>query len=132
MGLFDVLKICGAAVLAITLSAVLKNRSSPLAPYLTQITALTVFITVITSLVPLVSFIRSLITKAKVEFELFGLLMSAVAVAIVCQVVSDICKSNGENSLASAVEFAGNAEIIIISLPLLGGLINTAFEVLGV
>lgn len=119
-------------MLAVTLSAVLKNRSSPLAPYLTQITALTVCITAVTSLIPLVAFIKSLISKAKVEFEIFGLLMSAAAVAIVCQVVSDICKSNGEVSLANAVEFAGNVEIIIISLPLLGGLINTAFEVLGV
>lgn len=119
-------------MLAVTLSAVLKNRSSPLAPYLTQITALTVCITAVTSLIPLIAFIKSLISKAKVEFEIFGLLMSAAAVAIVCQVVSDICKSNGEVSLANAVEFAGNVEIIIISLPLLGGLINTAFEVLGV
>ena len=132
MDLFDALKVCGAAVLAITLAAVLKNRASPLAPYLTQIATLTVFITTVTSLVPLVAFIKSLINKAKVEFEIFGLLMSAAAVAIICQVVADICKSNGEASLANAVEFAGNAEIIIISLPLLGGLINTAFEVLGV
>ena len=126
------MKICGAVILSVTLTAVLKNRSSPLASYLTQITALTVFITTITSLVPLITFIRSLITKAKVEFELFGVLMSAAAVAIVCQVVSDICKSNGENSLANAVEFAGNAEIIIISLPLLASLMDSAFEVLGV
>ncbi len=129
--MFDILKICGAALLAVTLAAVLKNRSSPIAPYLTQIASLTIFITVITSLVPLISFIKSLITKAETEYEIFGLLMSTASVAIVCQAVSDICKSNGENSLANAVEFAGNAEIMIISLPLLGTLVNSAFEVLG-
>ena len=130
--MFDILKICGAALLALTLAAVLKNRASPIAPYLTQIASLTVFITVITSIVPLIAFIRSLINKAEVEYELLGLLMSAASVAIICQIVSDICKSNGESSLASAVEFAGNAEIIVISLPLLGTLVNSAFEVLGV
>ena len=49
--MFDILKICGAALLALTLAAVLKNRASPIAPYLTQIASLTVFITVITSFV---------------------------------------------------------------------------------
>lgn len=130
--MFDVLKICGAALLAVTLAAVLKNRASPVAPYLTQIASITVFITAVTSLVPLISFIKALINRAEVEYEVLGLLMSTASVAIVCHAVSDICKSNGESSLANAVEFAGNAEIIIISLPLLGTLVNNAFEVLGV
>lgn len=58
--------------------------------------------------------------------------MTVVAVAIICQTVCDVCKDNGENTLASVVEFAGNAEIILLSLPIIKKLLDTAFEAMSI
>ena len=51
------LKICGAAVITIILSAILKNRGSHLTPYLSEITAILIISSAVTALVPLFNFI---------------------------------------------------------------------------
>jgi stage III sporulation protein AD len=130
--LFNIYKLCGAAIIALVISIVLKNRSSSLSPYLTQITAITIAVSVISSLYPLVSFIKGLIGGGSFQYNMFDLLIKATMIAIICQVVYDICKENGENMLASVIEFAGNAEIMLLSLPLINTLLKDAFEALNV
>lgn len=128
----DLLKLCGAAILAVILAALLKNRNSAISPYITEITAILIISSVIAALVPLISFIKRLISDGYVSYDVTATLLKGAVIAIVCQTVYDICKENGENMLASAVEFAGNAEIILLSLPLLTSLIKDAFELLKI
>ncbi len=128
----SVYKICGAAIIAVILSTVLKNRSSAVAPYLTEITSILIISSIITALFPLVSFIKGLMSNGAINYDVFETLIKSAIIAIVCQVVYDLCKENGENMLASAVEFAGNAEIILLSLPLVSGLLKDTFEMLNV
>lgn len=128
----NVYKICGAAIIAVVLSVILKNRSSSLAPFLTEITGILIISSVISALLPLVTFIKDLISKGSVQYDLFNTLIKAAVIALVCQVVYDICKENGENMLASVIEFAGNAEIILLSLPLITALLKDTFEALNV
>ena len=126
------MKICGAALISVILAQILKNRGSSLSGHLTEITAITILISVIASLSPLISFVRGLITGGDSKTDVITLLMTVVAVAIICQTVCDVCKDNGENTLASVVEFAGNAEIILLSLPIIKKLLDTAFEAMSI
>ena len=126
------MKICGAALISVILAQILKNRGSSLSGHLTEITAITILISVIASLSPLISFVRGLITGGDSKTDVITLLMTAVAVTILCQTVCDVCKDNGENTLASVVEFAGNAEIILLSLPIIKKLLDTAFEAMSI
>ncbi len=128
----SIYKICGAAIIALVISAVLKNRSSSVAPYLTEITSILIISSIITTLLPLVTFIKGLAADGAVKYDVFETLIKSAVIATVCQVVYDLCKDNGENMLASAVEFAGNAEIILLSLPLVSGLLKDTFEMLSV
>ena len=128
----SIYKICGAAIISVVLSVVLKHRSSSVAPYLTEITAILITSSTITALFPLISFVKELISDGGIKYDVLETLIKAAVTAIVCQVVYDLCKENGENMLATAVEFAGNAEIILLSLPLLSGLIIDTFEMLSI
>ncbi len=130
--MFSIMKICGAALISVILAQILKNRGSSLSGHLTEITAITILISVIASLSPLISFVRGLITGGDSKTDVITLLMTVVAVAIICQTVCDVCKDNGENTLASVVEFAGNAEIILLSLPIIKKLLDTAFEAMSI
>ena len=128
----DILKLCGASVIAVILSVILKNRSSPLAPFLTEITAVLIISSVISALIPFVSFIKGILSDGGVKYDVLGTLLKTCVITIVCQTVYDICKENGENMLANAVEFAGNVEIMLLSLPLITGLIKDTFSILNV
>lgn len=128
----SIYKICGAAIIALIISAVLKNRSSAVAPYLTEITSILIISSIITALFPLISFVKGLMADGAIKYDVFETLIKSAMIATVCQVVYDLCKENGENMLASAVELAGNAEIILLSLPLISGLLKDTFEMLNV
>lgn len=130
--MYSILKICGAAIISVVLAQVLKNRGSSLSGHLSEITGVTILISVIASLSPLISFVRELITGTEGSSDVIPLLMTVVAIAIVCQTVCDICKDNGENTLSSVVEFAGNAEIILLSLPIIKKLLDTAFGAMAI
>ncbi len=127
----NIYKICGAAIIATVLSIVLKNRSSSIAPYLTEITSVIIISSVISALLPFVTFVKGLLSGSAVKYDIFDILIKSAVIAVVCQVVYDICKENGENMLASVVEFAGNAEIILLSLPMITVLLKNAFEELN-
>ena len=128
----SIYKICGAAIISLIISAVLKNRSSAVAPYLTEITSILIISSIITALFPLISFVKGLMADGAIKYDVFETLIKSAMIATVCQVVYDLCKENGENMLASAVELAGNAEIILLSLPLISGLLKDTFEMLNV
>ncbi len=125
------LKICASAVIAVVLSAVLKRRESVISQYIGEITALTIIFSVISSLIPLVNFIRNSVQVQDGE-RFISSLLSACSIAVICQTVSNLCRSSGENSLASAVELAGNAEIILLSLPYLSEILKAVFGGLGI
>ena len=128
----NVIRICGAAVLTVVLSAILKSRGSHLTPYLSEITAILIISGAVTSLVPLFNLIKTLISKGSVTSDVYGTLIKALFIGAICHVIYDLCKENGENMLASAVEFTGNAEIILLSLPLITSLLNDSFKLLEI
>lgn len=123
---------CGASLIAVILSTILKNRNSSITPFLSEITAILIISSVISALIPFVSFIKGLLSDGAVKYDVLGTLLKACVITIVCQTVYDICKENGENMLANTVEFAGNAEIMLLSLPLITVLIKDTFAILKV
>ena len=126
----EIYKVCGAAIIALTLTAVLKSHGSSLSPYLTQISAIVILISTISALIPIVSFINSLIKGTSSAKANVQIILTASAIALMCKTVSDLCKENGENMLKNAVEFAGNAQIILLALPMIKELLTKSMEVL--
>ena len=124
----EIMKICGIALIAAVLGAILKNRGSSIAPYISQITAVVIFITAITALIPLFEFIFGLENGNNTSY--ITLLCTAAGISFIARIMGDICKENGENMLKGAVDFAANAEILALSVPLLGELLKIAREIL--
>lgn len=123
LDLVNIYKICGLALLTVIIVSVLKNQKSPITNYLSEVSAVTILICVLTSISPVISLINTLAGKTE-NPDVIYILLKACAIAVICQIVSDICKENGENTLSSAVDFAANAEIILLSLPIMTTLIN--------
>lgn len=54
------------------------------------------------------------------------LLMKALGIALTTELCADICRDCGESALGSGIEFAGKAEILLLSLPLMKQIMETA------
>ncbi len=54
-----------------------------------------------------------------------NLMFKILAITLIAQAVSDICRDNGENALASACEFAAKAVVLTLVFPLFEAVIDT-------
>ena len=132
MELGEILRACGIALIALSLCAVLKAKSVALAPYLTQTAALSIVITSLSALIPLFAFIKELSGQANINVSYIETMTLAGGIAFIGKITADICKENGENMLKSAVEFAANAQLLLITLPLLKELMVISEEILNI
>ncbi len=126
----EIYKVCGLAVIALTTTAVLKNRGSSLSPYVPQITAIMIFTTAITALIPLIDFIKSLISGENGETQLISIILTATVIALISRAVSELCRESGEIMLKNAIEFSANAEIMLLCLPIIKDILSTAGAIL--
>ncbi len=58
------------------------------------------------------------------------IMIKALGIGLVTRFASDTCRDAGEGSLASKVELAGKAEILILGFPLIKDVINIALSFL--
>ena len=128
----DIYKACGLAVIAIAITAVLKNRGSEISRYIPQITGIVILITAIGTVAPLISYIKGLLRGSNVSSNAISIIINASVIALVCRTVSEICRENNEIMLKNAVEFAGNAEIILLSLPVIKDLLSLTQTILKI
>lgn len=132
MELGEILRACGIALIALSLCAVLKAKSVALSPYLTQTAALSIVMTSLSALIPLFAFIKELSGQANINVSYLETMTLAGGIAFIAKITADICKENGENMLKSAVEFAANAQLLLITLPLLKELMVISEEILNI
>ena len=128
----EILRACGIALIALSLCVVLKAKSVALAPYLTQTAALSIVITSLSALIPLFAFIKDLSGQANINVSYLETMTLEGGIAFIAKITADICKENGENMLKSAVEFAANAQLLLITLPLLKELMVISAEILNI
>ena len=57
-------------------------------------------------------------------------LMKALGIGYITSITETICSDAGENTLAAAVELAGKAQLILLSLPLILSLLEVASQFL--
>ncbi len=58
------------------------------------------------------------------------ILLKSLGIAMLTHICAGVCRDSGESSIAGYVELFGKIEIVLISLPLLRELIDTALKLL--
>ena len=60
-----------------------------------------------------------------------GILMKALGVAFLTETAAAVCRDSGEGGLATWVETAGKLEILLLSFPLIRGVMDTVVALVG-
>ncbi len=81
-----------------------------------------ILIAVISMLSPSVEAIVELTDSAGLDEGYAAILLKALAVCYITQLSADCCRDAGENAIASKIELAGKAAIVVISLPVFASL----------
>lgn len=121
--------VCAFAVAAAGIIAVIKQLRPELSNLAVAAAGVLVFVYITEGILPFIEFIKSVAAETGVE-SYFTLMLKALAVSLCCKMSADICRDCGETTLASRVELAGKAGIVIISLPIVQQLLGIAKDML--
>ena len=119
----DILRIGGTALCGAMLAVLIKHTRPEFSPMVSAAASVILLSSAIITLSPLADYIRSL-TKNTVFGGYVGVLLKSLGITLASSSVSDICRDMGEGSIASKVELAAKAEIMLLSMPLVERMIK--------
>ncbi len=127
------MELFGTLALAMTaaFSAVaLKKYAPETSVVIVVAAAAAILLSVLSQITPIIHELNSLLSKAQLNASYGEVLLKTIGICLVCQFTSDACRDAGQSAIASKVELAAKTTIVILSLPLLEGLITVVSSLL--
>lgn len=123
--LLDVfLKVCGTAILFVIVAAVINEVGRGAKLPLKLSGPVLLYGGVLVLIVPLIARLRAL--SEGYALAAYGeVMLKSLGIALLSQIVADLCRDAGESTVASVVEMAGKAVILLLAFPLVESLLKT-------
>lgn len=125
----NVVTVCAVAVLLTVIIVYFKQVRSDFALPLVLVCSFVLLKNTLSLLLVNYEFINSVLNGSAVG-EYSGILMKTLGISLTVQTASDICRDAGESAIASKIELFGKAEMLIISIPLIKKILETAQEII--
>ena len=119
----DSIKVCGIVICALSVLLMFKNLRSEYSLFIRIILTLGVAIVTTALIYPILSYVCEISSGTALEKHLPSLI-KALGIAISVQITADICKDAGEDAIGSRIYLFGQAEILIISIPIIKSLLS--------
>ena len=123
------LKLCGGALLCVIAALLIKSAKGEALP-LQWAGILVLCGSSLALWQPVLSWLSELCGALGLG-ETSKLLFKGLGVGVLTQLCADLCRQSGEGMLASGVEMAGRAELLLLCLPMLQEVVELAGELLG-
>ncbi len=120
-----------AVIIAAVLSVMLKKYNPEISMLVAVGAGVVVFALILSKISPALNQVNSLLTRAGMPVEYGGILLKSLGICFLCQFSSDACKDAGQSALASKVELAGKLMIVLIALPMIEDITQTAVGIIG-
>ncbi len=125
----DSIRICMLALTGVTAITLVKKWSSDFLPLLRLCMAILLSAVLLSLAAPTVAYIKSLTETGGIS-GYAAVLLRALGVAVLTECCAELCRESGEGGIATGVELAGRLEILLLSLPLIGEILDTAKQLL--
>ncbi len=110
--------IVGAGITAAAIATVLRRLNGEFGLFVSLAASLVILYTVITSIHPLIELVNELSEETGTQSAYIGIMMKALAVCIITRLASECCRDSGEGAIASKIELAGKAAVLLVAVPL--------------
>lgn len=128
MEIFKILAIC---IITAVLAVVLKQQKGEYSLMVALAGGTVVILYIIKGVLSPIEYINDRLLKSGINTEYFAVALKALGISYVTGFIADICRDSGQASLASKAELAGKCAIFIISVPLIGAVLDTALSLLA-
>ena len=86
---------------------------------------------VLEQLSPVLEQLRSTMELTGLTRDYAAILFKAVGICLLTQLAGDVCRDSGESSIASKIELAGRAAILLTAMPLIQEVLAWAWELMN-
>lgn len=71
------------------------------------------------------NFVQTLQKRIPISSMYIKILLKLLAIAYICQIVSDLCEDLGYHSISFQIETIGKLSILVLSIPIINSLLET-------
>ncbi len=118
------IRLAGIAVCCVFCSVLLKDKNRVIAVFVSVFGALLIFSETLAELKEITLKLNSISREISSVGSYLKLMIKVLIITLLTQVVSDICRDNGENALASVTEASSKVIVIVLVLPLFEAVIT--------
>lgn len=86
---------------------------------------------VLEQLSPVLEQLRNTMELTGLTGDYAAILFKAVGICLLTQLAGDVCRDSGESSIASKIELAGRAAILLTAMPLIQEVLAWAWELMN-
>lgn len=127
----NIVGICAVAIVSAILALTIKKTTPQISLVITIAAGVIIFAAILSFIPQTLSKIQKLVSATGMNTEYGGILFKSLGICFLCQFASDTCKDAGQTSLASKVELVGKLMIVIMALPLVEYITQTAATLIG-
>lgn len=124
------LKVYGIAILAAMLCLLLKKWNAETATLVKVVGGIVICGISLGAISPIINYMYELSQMSGMN-EQISVLLRVLFVAVITHVAANVCRDCGEATLAGYAELGGKIEILLLSLPLIEGIVGTVIELAG-
>jgi len=129
MEIVEILKILGVGLFVVILSFILKELKPEYSVMVMIAGGIIITLWGLAKVYPVIDYIRELTGTSYIS-EYFAIILKVLGISFIVQTGADICRDFGETSIASKIEFAGKAVILVVILPVLKSVVEMGLELL--
>ena len=118
---------CGVALISAMLIAALRKGNAELSVMLKIVSGVIMAAVAVSAISPIVEFVRSVSSLGNGQIaEYAEFMLRVLCVALLTHICATVCRDCGEGSLSGYIELGGKVEIIVLTLPHISSIIDTA------
>ncbi len=126
----DIVQISVIGIIGMVLSLILKKEIPSISILISVIVGIIIFIGILPKIETVVQMLYKIISKSDINIEYIDVVLKIIGIAYISQFASQICLDAGEGSIASKIELAGKVIIMVMSAPILMGLVEMILDIM--
>ena len=112
------IKVVGIVLTALFINIVLKNYSKEFTFLINIVCTIIIFTLISKDLKGIVDRLTSISNEISVLLPYIKIMLKILGISMIAQLLSDLCRDNGENTLANQTELSAKIIILVTALPL--------------
>lgn len=120
----EVIKIVGISIFAVIMIIILKNYRPEMALVLSIITGIGIMLYAISKMSSVINVLNDLVSKSGVNTDFLLIIIKVIGIAYIVEFGKNVCIDAGQSSIATKLEMAGKAVIVVLTIPLISSLVN--------